>query len=514
MSSTILTVTSPTLPPSSSPEAPEPRRCWECLRRRLVCDATKPVCNKCRVAGIVCPGYDDKKPLTWLAPGRVTCRTRRKPRNTEKESDTSKVIKPKQKALTKGMGRVLTEKEREMINGVECLFHSDLRTDVCDVYDAVQYYNVVFYPYTKAGHTGDANVYIDQIPLKIVKYLPTAIAHNLVSIVYQHRMRVQMEWKFDCPSAKHAQARLHHHRGISIRALNEDIANEKTQSNDAVLTGVILLLESEIVSCISPNWKQHASGLLAMLASRGGVTGWNKSAKHLSAILLSFLISMMAANTTSPAFDQVVICPHEELIMLVEELYPLGLHPYVPFPMPLFMEIIRINHLRLQASTGLVSKETARVAAYEMISRIENFDPETCTGFYENKEHNDIISLMFQSAVAIFCICSMQSLGILPRTHRLTVMRTAHGNRLYSLLEKAGEHEVLKKSVQWPLIVAGFEAGVRVDKRRFVGELFVDQGKDMGSPLSLHTKKIMRKFWDGDNTNWDACFDQPYALVS
>ncbi|EFQ34907.1 hypothetical protein CGRA01v4_04170 [Colletotrichum graminicola] len=513
MSSTTLTVTGSALPPSS-PEASERQRCWECLRRRLVCDATKPICNKCRVAGIVCPGYDDKKPLTWLAPGRVTCRTRRKPPNAEKESGPGKPVKANQKTLAKGMGRVLSEKEKEMFDGVECLFHSDLRTDVCDVYDAVQYYNLVFYPYTKAGHTGNANVYIDEIPLKVVKYLPTAIAHNLVSIVYQHRMRVQMDWKFDCPSAKHAQARLHHHRGISIRALNEDIANEKTQSNDAVLTGVILLLESEIVSCISPNWKHHASGLLAMLAYRGGATGWSKSSKHLSPILLAFVVSMITANTTSPPFDQVVICPHEELMDLVKELYPLGLHPYVPFPMPLFMDVIRINHLRLQTSTGLMSKETARVAAYETINRIESFDPEACGGFYENKELDNMVEFMFQSAVAIFCISSMQSLGILPSTHHLAVVRTAHSNRLYSLLQKAEKHEVLKKSIQWPLIVAGVEAGARVDKRRFVGEVFVGQGKDMGSPLSLYAKGVMRRFWDKDDTNWDTCFDQPYALVS
>ncbi|KZL79293.1 c6 zinc finger domain-containing protein [Colletotrichum incanum] len=514
MTPTTLTVTSPASSPSWSPDAPERRRCWECLRRRLVCDAIRPVCNKCRVAGIVCPGYDDKKPLTWLAPGRVTCRTRRKPRKVENDSDVKKTLKPKPKPLTKGMGRVLSEKERELFNGVEYIFHSDLRTDVCDVYEAVQYYNAVFYPYTKAGYAGNDNVFIDQIPLKIVKYLSTAIAHNLVSIVYQHRMHVQMEWKFDCPSAKHAQARLHHHRGISIRALNEDIANEKTQSSDTVLTGVILLLQSEVVSCISPNWRHHVSGLLAMLACRGGAAGWMKSAKYLSGVLLSFVVSMVIANTTSPAFDQVVICLHEELMDLVEELYPLGLHPYIPCPMPLFMEIMQINHLRFQVSTGMMSKEAARVVANEIINRIEDFDPEGCPGFYKDKEQNDMVALMFQSAVAIFCVSSMQSLRVLPSTHRLSVLRTVHSNQLYSLLKKMEEHVVLKKSVQWPLIVAGVEAGVRVDNRRLVGELFVDQGKDMGSPLSLHAKAVLRKFWDGDDTSWDACFDQPYALVA
>ncbi|WQF79152.1 Putative zn(2)Cys(6) fungal-type DNA-binding domain, fungal transcription factor [Colletotrichum destructivum] len=509
MSPTALTVTAP-----ASPESPERRRCWECLRRRLVCDAIKPVCNKCRTAGIVCPGYDDKKPLTWLAPGKVTCRTRRKPRSGETDADSKKPIRPKSKTLRKGLGRTLSEEEQRIFDGVEYILHSDLRTDICDVYEAVQYYNAVFYPYTRAGHSGNANVFIDQIPLKVVKYLPTSIAHNLVAIVFQHRLHVQMEWKFDCPSAKHAQARLHHHRGISIRALNEDIANAKTQSSDTVLTGVTLLMQSEITSCISPNWKHHATGFLAMLACRGGATGWLKSAGYLRGVLLSFLITMVVANTTSPSFDQVEICSHKELIAMTEELYPLGLHPSIPCPMTLFLEIIRINHLRYQFSKGLISKEEAEVSADKIISRIMDFNSEDCTGFYEAKEQRDLITHMFHSAVAVFGISSLQSTGVLPNTRYLKSLKTGHSDRLYCLLEEMRKHTVLKKSVQWPLIVAGVEAGIRVDKRRLVGELLVDQGKDIGTPLSFHAKTILRKFWDGTNTDWDVCFDQPYALVA
>lgn len=60
------------------------RYCWECQRRRLECDSTRPVCNKCRQAGVVCPGYEDKKPLRWLAPGRVTSRNRKRKTTTVK----------------------------------------------------------------------------------------------------------------------------------------------------------------------------------------------------------------------------------------------------------------------------------------------------------------------------------------------------------------------------------------------------------------------------------------------
>jgi hypothetical protein len=54
------------------------RQCWDCLKRRLVCDNTLPHCMKCQKAGRQCSGYDDAKPLQWIQPGKVTSRRRRK----------------------------------------------------------------------------------------------------------------------------------------------------------------------------------------------------------------------------------------------------------------------------------------------------------------------------------------------------------------------------------------------------------------------------------------------------
>ncbi|KAF2622860.1 hypothetical protein BU25DRAFT_202235 [Macroventuria anomochaeta] len=54
------------------------RQCWECLKRRLVCDHTLPHCKKCIKASKKCPGYDNQKPLQWVEPGKVTSRRRKK----------------------------------------------------------------------------------------------------------------------------------------------------------------------------------------------------------------------------------------------------------------------------------------------------------------------------------------------------------------------------------------------------------------------------------------------------
>jgi hypothetical protein len=59
------------------------RRCWECVRRRRVCDLTQPECTKCKQAGLVCSGYGEFKPVTWLPVGKVKSKVpvRRKPNN-------------------------------------------------------------------------------------------------------------------------------------------------------------------------------------------------------------------------------------------------------------------------------------------------------------------------------------------------------------------------------------------------------------------------------------------------
>jgi hypothetical protein len=57
---------------------PNTKQCWECRGRRLVCDFTRPECQKCKTRGVVCPGYDGAKPLRWLQPQQVKAKGRRK----------------------------------------------------------------------------------------------------------------------------------------------------------------------------------------------------------------------------------------------------------------------------------------------------------------------------------------------------------------------------------------------------------------------------------------------------
>jgi hypothetical protein len=64
--------------------------CWECLRRKLVCDFARPGCDRCTRSGITCPGYGVKPVrLKWLAPGQVKARNRK--RRIDRDEETTEV---------------------------------------------------------------------------------------------------------------------------------------------------------------------------------------------------------------------------------------------------------------------------------------------------------------------------------------------------------------------------------------------------------------------------------------
>lgn len=120
-----------TAAPSQTLDDNARRQCWECQRRRVVCDSARPICGKCKSKGLVCPGYEDKKPLTWLAPGKVKMRTwkRKNPPNG------------KGNGATNGLKNDDTDSERA--SPQEQLVHifpgHELRTETCDIVEATFY---------------------------------------------------------------------------------------------------------------------------------------------------------------------------------------------------------------------------------------------------------------------------------------------------------------------------------------------------------------------------------------
>ena len=125
-----------TLPAAQDAALGRPTQCWECRRRRLVCDGTQPVCAKCRAARIVCPGYADKKPLTWLAPGQVVSRTRKR-KTTRRDGNGSQPQATKAQCLDELGSDSQTDVGQPDALDFPVPFH--LPTEMHDVFDAMIY---------------------------------------------------------------------------------------------------------------------------------------------------------------------------------------------------------------------------------------------------------------------------------------------------------------------------------------------------------------------------------------
>lgn len=132
-------------PAQSADDAARPH-CWECRRRRLVCDGKQPICNRCWTARIVCPGYADKKPLTWLAPGQVVSRARKRKGRRKPESYTSRPENEKPSEVTTEMAKYPAPSDdsgsgnSHVPDELDLPAPVELRAEVLDdVYEALQY---------------------------------------------------------------------------------------------------------------------------------------------------------------------------------------------------------------------------------------------------------------------------------------------------------------------------------------------------------------------------------------
>lgn len=234
--------------------------CWECQRRRIVCDNQRPVCNKCQSLGIVCPGYEDKKPLVWLAPGRVLSR----PRKSKTRHGTQKlVVQEAEKRSTRN------ERENEgSSRGIYPGYHVRVRTDASDIVEAAEYCKLRVPSSRQCPNTSNSDtasvadncqVYPDLIsnqlaanpfvlPILNLHAIPSSMRHALVSIALGHRIHtLPLSSSPETSSLKKTWwLRLHHHRGVAIRILNEAISDEATSSTNETISCVLVFMIGEV----------------------------------------------------------------------------------------------------------------------------------------------------------------------------------------------------------------------------------------------------------------------------
>ncbi|KAJ0161541.1 hypothetical protein CTA2_6048 [Colletotrichum tanaceti] len=259
------------------------RQCWECQRRRLVCDSARPVCSKCKMGGLVCPGYEDKKPLTWLAPNKVKTRTWKR-KGAAGGDAVSKSQADSQEEKDKGP-RLAAAASGEQLAHI--FPGQELRSETCDIIEATLYWNQQVYPALTSNQLAQSPWVI---PVIYIHYMSPCIRHALAAMAIEHRMmRLPQRKNKKDPFVAEVRARAYQHRSTAVQALNGDIAAEHTRLSDFTLSGVILFLYGDLMgSATASNWRFHMKGFEALIALRGGWEAVCQRTPHLKVQVLFY----------------------------------------------------------------------------------------------------------------------------------------------------------------------------------------------------------------------------------
>lgn len=223
----------------------------------------------------------------------------------------------------------------------------------------------------------------------------------------------------------------------------------------------------------------------------------------------------ISANATSPSSDLIEPTSHLRIIDLITELYQIGVYPSFPCPSHLFLDIIKINYLRFQATNITLANNTTEIAAGEVLFHVQSFSSEDWAESQGSlMDEWLLIARIYQCAVTLYGISSLHRLTIAASDHALKVLKTVQRKRLFSMLEVGLLNPRTKNCMMWPLVVAGVEAARgSVAERAFVAEYLLDMSQELGSSRPLVAKMLFERFWSSGKTGWDDCFDRPCALA-
>ncbi|KAH8879813.1 hypothetical protein GQ53DRAFT_853224 [Thozetella sp. PMI_491] len=487
--------------PSTTKAAKEKQPCWECLRRRLVCDCTLPFCNKCRLANITCPGYSEKKPVKWLPPGKIKSRSwkRKKPSAPEEQLPKADKTAPRPSAVVPLRRETIQPRVTHII---------ELPEETIEMFEAATLFRIA------EGRKG-ATPSPFSVTFMAYQQLNPSQRHTLVTVAINHRILKLLD-DTGRPTVPELASRLHHHRGLAIRALNHEIEAEEGKCGDSTIASILLLMFADVQQIVKGNWRSHARALDAVFASRGGLRRVANDRQHLRAAILGFLISIVMGNTTTPAAAQTNTRMHKDLADFFAELYEELEEAIVfPCPLPLFLEIIHINDLRYRIATAssVADRYPYASEAHTIMQCVTVFSPEEWAkrenmGSYP--EEWLCLGRLCHSAVLLYTLSSLRSvLG------PLATLKTQQRDLLFEQSKAAVLFTHLSGYILWPLVVAGMQAAeAGPEEREWIDAQLLSMGRRLGTNSPLLSRAILRKFWKSGKTGWNDCFDQPHVFIA
>ncbi|KAI1660551.1 fungal-specific transcription factor domain-containing protein [Daldinia decipiens] len=480
------------------------RHCWECRRRCLVCDFTEPMCQRCSASGIECPGYSDVKPvkLKWLAPGRVISRGRKRDKTPSSETENGIT-----KTVTKRVPGETISNTRVLIPRVK------IKTEAYALAECVEYFNSCIYqdllPLRELGD--NPHIYpLSTKHLQRASWAPDYLRLGMICMILGHRINRTR----GSPESKRFIEKFYLYWGLAIRSLRDHLDIEDKRNGDTIVAGVLTLLLVDVQLGTSLNWRCHLEGVYELMMLRGGFQAMARS-KVLKPLLRCLWVLAVIGNTTCPASDLSMIGSQLDTTDFLLEEFSTAMSPFHMCPLPLFAEIIKVNHLRMRAAEHIsTGAEELSHEACKILQRIHDFLPEQWADSKRSSEDWVLIGNIYQAAVAIYLILSLQSLSVLYVTSELSACCAKHGELLQVLISDGLSSPRTQRFMLWPLIVLGvYAARGSPAMRAFVVSRLPELSRDLGTSVPLMVKYVLESFWDSGESRWDSCFNKPYIFT-
>lgn len=204
---------------------------------------------------------------------------------------------------------------------------------------------------------------------------------------------------------------------------------------------------------------------------------------------------------------------HLESVPMVLEQYSAATSPFHLCPPLLFAEIMRVNHLR-HLSMNHEGIAGLSQQANDILQRIQNFSPEQWAETkHSTKDVWALVGNAYRLAAGLYCMLSMQSSSVFPRTTLLRDLSTSTGRDLRRVLTGALSRREINRFMLWPLVTLGVQAKSDATMRGYVSRELTSLSSRIGTCSPLTAKNILERFWASGEDCWDACFDRSYVFT-
>ncbi|KAK5988068.1 Phomenoic acid biosynthesis cluster-specific transcriptional regulator-like protein [Cladobotryum mycophilum] len=560
---------------TTSQPKPTSKQCWGCLRRRKECDGALPTCNTCRRADIVCPGYRNVKPLTWLRTGKVSrlegskiLNSSESATSTPKFVSVSKPLSPPASDVGSiGLGANDDEEINARIEQVRQVVTQAVTTTTLEPrssrrqrpkqsrlpsgkasthhtlvarrqHDGTSLHRPLWYGDRDTIGYLDICNYMSCLDLNSRQVLPSnvepsppvtfsdwqlmrpctqqalkaiTVGFRIIRESHAHGVDVALT---DSGPVSGLWAKFYHHIGRALFGVNDDIAILRDIIGlESIVMSIWLLIIAEGWFSDSLSWRPHAVGFWRLLESHGGLGRVAAHSPSLGLPLRDCLVFTTAFNTTSPSHDLIAEASRVDLndAYLI---YRVQIHLMFYCPPALFLDIIRISRLRLELATNDSSCSDGEPSSFcHLLGSIDSYSMHTMLMCWPRTDDLFFtIAQIFRSAVAVYGNLTVPCIYSACDCQKL---REFHRDNLFHLIRTVVNYPVHAVSIFWPLVVAGVAARTG-DERGLIGEhiLSIVHGIYNHGTGPIVALAVLRKFWESGKTEWDECFDRPYSIMA